>query len=480
MDANLIVFDIGSTWTKAVAFRLDGRKLTYLARGQATTTVKDVALGAAQAEWDIQNQGVGLEEGYKRYSSCSAAGGLRMVAMGYMPKVTAKAAKEVAMTAGARVMEVISVDEPPEFREEVLHEIRPDIILLAGGTDNGDETSALENAAIICRAKVTATVIVACNQVAQRRVVRLLKEAGIPSIRIPNIIPTIHELNTVPAREAIHSQFIKQITQAQGVQEFCKTLSNQEVIPTPGAVFFASELLAKGIYGKEGIGSLMLIDIGGATTDIHSAIPELLELKIEERGLLINNEKQYSYRTVEGNLGMRISAGGVLDTVGAENLLTYAGPGVGESDIIDYIEMVEEQPDHIPQSEKEKAMDHAIATCAINLSIRRHAGFYAKENDAVMGVMAGTAMGRDLRHIKNIVCSGGVLVNAADEEKRAIITHAFEHPGNALLPIQAPRLIYDEHYLLFALGVLSKWYPEAVLDFMLEEWKNIEHEEINQ
>ncbi|MEG2418993.1 MAG: glutamate mutase L, partial [Eubacterium sp.] len=193
-----------------------------------------------------------------------------------------------------------------------------------------------------------------------------------------------------------------------------------------------------------------------------------------------NNEKQYSYRTVEGNLGMRISAGGVLDIVGVENLLTYAGPGVGETDIIDYIERVEEQPDHIPQSEKEKAMDHAIATCAINLSIRRHAGFYAKENDAVMGVMAGTAMGRDLRYIKNIVCSGGVLVNATDEEKREIITHAFENPGNSLLPIQEPRLIYDEHYLLFALGVLSKWYPEAVLDFMLEEWKNIEHEEINQ
>ena len=170
MKANTIVFDIGSTYTKAVAYHLKKGSLSFLAAGQAPTTLSDVAVGAAQAEQTISVQGIAFEEDVKRYSSCSAAGGLRMVAMGYMPKVTAKAAKEVAMTAGARVMEVISVDEPPEYREEVLHEIRPDIILLAGGTDNGDETSALENAGIICKAGVKATVIIACNRNAQKKV----------------------------------------------------------------------------------------------------------------------------------------------------------------------------------------------------------------------------------------------------------------------------------------------------------------------
>ncbi|WP_242852523.1 glutamate mutase L [Acetobacterium bakii] len=472
MKANTIVFDIGSTYTKAVAYHLIPGRLTYLGVGQAATTLEDVAIGAQQAEEKIRHQGIAFVQMVNRYSSCSAAGGLRMVAMGYMPQVTAKAAKEVAMTAGARVMEVISVDEPPEYREEVLHEIKPDIILLAGGTDNGDETSALENAKIICKVKTKAMVIIACNRNAQKKAARLLDEAGISNIRVPNIIPTIHELNTKEAREAIHGQFINQIVNARGVKKFCETLNSKEVIPTPGAILFASELLAKGLYGTEGIGSLMLIDIGGATTDVHSAIPELEELKLEERGLVINNEKQFSYRTVEGNLGMRVSANGVLQAVGVQTLLSLMDQSLVEAgeEIIDYIEKVEDMTTYIPQNEKEKNIDHAIAICAIHLAIHRHAGIYAKGDDAIMGVMAGTAMGRDLRHIKNIVCAGGIMVNATDEEKAKIIEGAFENPGNSLLPIDHPRVVFDEHYLMFSLGVLSKWFPDEVLDFMLKDW----------
>nr|WP_320026723.1 glutamate mutase L [uncultured Acetobacterium sp.] len=472
MKANTIVFDIGSTYTKAVAYHLVKGRLTWLGSGQSATTLEDVAIGARQAEEMVIAQGIVLDQMVNRYSSCSAAGGLRMVAMGYMPKVTAKAAKEVAMTAGARVMEVISVDEPPEYREEVLHEIRPDIILLAGGTDNGDETSALENARIICKVKGKAMVIVACNRNAQKKVAKLLDEAGISNVRVPNIIPTIHELNTKQAREAIHSQFINQIVNARGVKNFCGTLNNKAVIPTPGAIFCASELLAKGLYEKKGMGSLMLIDIGGATTDIHSAIPELEELKLEERGLVINNEKQFSYRTVEGNLGMRVSVNGVLEAIGAQTLrkLIDQSIEVSEAEIIDYIEKVEEMTDYIPQNENEKKLDQAIAICAIHLAIRRHAGMYAKEDDAVMGVMAGTAIGRDLRHIKNIVCAGGVFVNATNEDRETIVQDAFENPGNSLLPIDKPRVVFDDHYLMFSLGVLSKWFPDEVLDFMLKYW----------
>lgn len=472
MKANTIVYDIGSTYTKAVAYHLIKGQLTWLGTGQSATTLDDVAIGARQAEEKITAQGIDFEALINRYSSCSAAGGLRMVAMGYMPQVTAKAAKEVAMTAGARVMEVISVDEPPEYREEVLHEIRPDIILLAGGTDNGDQTSALENARIICKAKVKAMVIVACNRNVQKKVAKLLGEAGILNVRVPNIIPTIHQLNTKQAREAIHSHFINQIINAKGVKAFCQTLNNKEVIPTPGAIFFASELLAKGLFDKKGLGSLMLIDIGGATTDIHSAIPELEELKLEERGLVINNEKQFSYRTVEGNLGMRVSANGVLEAVGIKTLLNLIDQSieVSEAEVIDYIEKVEEMTNHIAQHEKEKKIDQAIAICAIHLAIHRHAGMYAREDDAVMGVMAGTAIGRDLRHIKNIICAGGVFVNASDANRETIIRGAFKNPGNSLLPIDEPRVVFDDHYLMFSLGVLSKWFPDEVLNFMLKYW----------
>ena len=119
-----------------------------------------------------------------------------MVALGYMPRVTAKAAKE-SRHDGRRPGH--GGDLPAK---SLLHtalrffrRIRPDIILLAGGTDSGDESSVEENVDIICRAGCHATVILACNRYAQRRAAERFKEAGIAYVRVPNIMPTIHELN---------------------------------------------------------------------------------------------------------------------------------------------------------------------------------------------------------------------------------------------------------------------------------------------
>ena len=376
MKANILVYDVGSTYTKGAAFALADGKLTFLARGQHPTTLENISDGARGAEAEIRAKGVEFAPDMVRFSSCSAAGGLRMVAMGFMPRVTAKAAKEVAMTAGARVMEVVSADEPPEFREEVLREIKPDIILLSGGTDGGDMANVLENADIICKVHGEGTVILGCNKFAQREAAEKFRAAGIDCIRVPNILPTIHELNVKPARIAIHEQFINQITHAKGLQEFRDSLADQTVIPTPGAVLLASELLAKGSYEQEGVGGVILVDIGGATTDIHSALPELIDMNIEERGLVVSNEKQFSYRTVEGNLGLRVSATGIPEAVGDKAVLRAMDHdyGLTPEDVENYVDLLEAHNDHIPADEKEACLDRALAACAADVAIRRHAG----------------------------------------------------------------------------------------------------------
>jgi len=469
MTANILVFDVGSTYTKAAAFHLEGEELTYLGRGQSPTTLENIMDGAGKAEESIRSQGITFADSVQRYSSCSAAGGLRMVALGYMPRVTAKAAKEVAMTAGARVMEVISVEEPPSYRMEVLQEIRPDIILLAGGTDSGDESSVLENVDIICKVGSKATVILACNKFAQKAAAAKFKEAGISYVRVPNIMPTIHELNVKPAREAIHEQFINQITKASGLLDFRASLTDQTVVPTPGAVLLASELLAKGTYEQEGAGSVILVDVGGATTDIHSALPELEDLKPEERGLVINNEKQFSFRTVEGNLGMRVSATGIPEAVGPKAVIRAMDTSyenITPQDILEYTEDLEEDTDHVPSDEKEACIDRALATCAIDVALRRHAGFYAQESDPVMGIMAGTAIGRDLRAVERVLCVGGIFVYTEPAKRKELAAKCFRRPGISLLPLHDPEIIVDEDYILYAMGVLGKHYPDAVLAFM--------------
>ncbi len=468
MLANILVYDIGSTYTKLAAFHISGEKLDFLGRAQALTTLEDICSGAKRAEEKLRERGIAIAKDAKRYSSCSAAGGLRMVALGYMPRVTAKAAKEVAMSAGARVMQVVSSDEPPEFRKEVLAEINPDIILLSGGTDGGDESCAIENARLICEVKCHATVIIACNKYAQKEVEDLFAEAGIHYIRVPNIMPTIHELNIKPSRDAIHRQFIRQITKAKGLPEFCERLSDKQVIPTPGAVLMAGELLAKGYYEAEGAGSLIIIDIGGATTDIHSVLPELENAGIEELGLVVNNEKQCSFRTVEGNLGLRVSATGVPETVGNAAILNNVHFDVEKDEVCAFANMLERQPRYLPENEKEKDLELALAGCAVKTALRRHAGHYAQAEDPVMGIMAGTPIGRDLRRVELAICVGGIFVHNTEEKAREIARMGFTDTGISLLPLHLPDFRIDRQYIFFALGVLARYYPEAVLYFLKE------------
>ena len=468
LGANLLVYDVGSTYTKASAFSLRDGRLSFLGRGQAPTTLDDVMAGVGRARSAIERKGIRVDEDVRCYSTCSAAGGLRMVALGFMPRVTAKAAKEVAMCAGARVLEVISHEVAPESRYEILREINPDIILLAGGTDGGDVDSALENAAIIANAGAKkGVVILACNKDAQARAEEILSGAGLPCMRVANVMPTVHRLNIKPSREAIHTQFIKQITHAKGLDRLQESLADGTVVPTPGAVLLASELLARGTFDVPGEDSVLIVDVGGATTDIHSAIASLEDLEDEHRGLVISNEKQFSYRTVEGNLGMRVSATGIMETVGAKAVLRHmrSTHGADVDAVDDYTKRLERHLDTLPQREMEREMERALAICSMEVALKRHAGYIAQEYDPVMGTTPGTVMGRDLRSVRHVIGVGGIFAHSEEGEALDVLQSAFQDPGISLFP-EAPKFYIDKNYVLYALGILGKYYPEAVVDYM--------------
>lgn len=500
---NILVYDVGSTYTKVTGFRLEkqaqGPVLSFSGRAQAPTTVVDITVGLQAAREAMTQGGVCIAGDATVFSSCSAAGGLRMVAMGYMPRVTVKASKEVAMNSGARVLEVLSSTEAPEFREEVLQEIRPDIILLTGGTDGGNTEAIAEHAESICNAVKSLgmvskagnwkpVVIVAGNQESQGLVAAMFRTAGVQCVRVPNVLPTIHDLRVKPAREAIHEQFIRQITRAPGLSSLVSMTADNKVVPTPGAVLLGAELLACGTYAAKGAGSLMVVDIGGATTDVHSVMPELEELALEERGLIVSNEKQMVYRTVEGNLGMRISACGIVESLGAQQVLACADPvelaactGVSPEqkmpqDMLDdlaaqlqnYTEKLEAQPQSIvPEgSGLEAAFDTALATAALAVAIRRHAGKIAEKN-IEMGIGAGVPVGRDLRKITKVLAVGGIFAHSSPQRSLGILQRAFARPGYSLLPAQCD-FVVDRNYLLYSLGVLAQQYPDAALDFGLQ------------
>lgn len=448
----IIVFDIGSTYTKIVSYGPDG----FVSRAQAPTTVENVQIGIENALKNLQEKLDGEPVQPKKiFSTSSAAGGLRMVAMGYMPRVTAKAAKEVSMASGAKVLEIVSQEESSDYRLEILKETSPDIILLAGGTDGGDEESLIENAQIIIESKVNCAVILAGNIQVQPKVEELLKQAGYRVKRVPNVMPTIHQLVVKPAQSAIHTEFIRQITRAKGLKGILDQITNDKVIPTPGAVLMGAELLAKGTYEEEGLGNLLVIDLGGATTDIHSILPELADMKDEEKGLIVMNEKQVSYRTVEGNLGLRVSVTGIVETVGEKYILSQIDGQDQVEDFRTYVSKVSKNPEYVAENDQERLFDRAMAICAVEVALKRHAGYISQEYDPIMGSVPGTPVGRDLRRLQTIIAVGGIFAHLPYEEVEIIIRKAFSRPGISLLPKQF-EIYYDQHYSLFSIGVLAE------------------------
>jgi len=464
-----LVIDIGSTYTKQRLFK----DCELVATVQSPTTVDNVYKGI-KAGRDKMKVLLGEEKIEAKHvlSSSSAAGGLRMVAIGYMARVTAKAAKEVSMNSGSKILEIVSNEDRPEYRVDILKEINPDIILLAGGTDYGDESSLIENANLIVQSKVKCVVVIAGNINAQGDAAKILKEGNMAYIRVPNIMPTIHQLKVDEAREVIHREFIKQITKAQGLSILQEEITNDKIIPTPGAVLMATELLAKGTYLDKGIGDVIVVDLGGATTDVHSVIPSLENLEDEEIGLIVSNEKQISYRTVEGNLGMRVSAMGILDTVNPKAIFLKRGIKDDKllEEFINYCESMEKNPMHIAGNDKEYMFDTFLAETAVEVALKRHAGYISTVADPVTGISPGMPVGRDLRNIRTIIGVGGIFAHRTPEESKSIIKKALKDKGISLLP-NAPTVLIDENYLLYTGGIISQIDKEYAFEVLRKQFK---------
>lgn len=476
MKSNLLIYDIGSTYTKLTALYMD-KDIQYMGRAQAPTTIEDIQIGFWEARNNLAAKGIQVDEDCQIFSTSSAAGGLRMVALGYMPKVTAKAAREVAMSAGARVLEILSDRDPAEYKAEVLQEIKPDIILLAGGTDGGDTASVLENAEIIRENGGHAVCVYAGNKEAGRQVYDIITAKGMGCTVVGNVMPTIHELNVKPSREVIHGEFIKQITKAKGLRKLLDMITNHAVIPTPGAVLLGAELLAKGTFKEEGAGSLIVVDLGGATTDIHSVVPEFADMAKEEIGLVVNNEKQPSYRTVEGNLGMRVSATGIVETIGPDAVLEKIGMNDAKASerIMAYCTYLEKNPEYVPSDEEEKRFDIALAASAVEIALKRHAGYLSQEFNPVMGIVPGVPIGRDLRKVQYIIGVGGVFTHSTDEVRREILHLATKNPGISLLP-ENPEILIDKEYLVYTIGLLAEQFPEETIRYA-KDYFNLEHKQ---
>lgn len=450
--------DIGSTYTKLAA--IDTVKREILATSASFTTISsDVTIGFRDALDRLESQ-IGKFDYQKLLCCSSAAGGLKMVALGLVPSLTAKAARLAASSAGAKVIKTFSFEITQDEAYEI-QRISPDLILLCGGTDGGNKEIIIANARKVSSIDGDFSVIVAGNKCASDEVAQILKNAGKSFVISANVMPEFNKLNIEPARECIRRLFIEKIVEAKGLNALAQ-MSNHEIIPTPLAVMYGCELLSKGHGNLSGVGELLAVDLGGATTDVYSiASGEPSAENIMFRGL----PEPYSKRTVEGDLGMRYSIRFLAEECGADWLAKESGCSAEQ--VKDWIETCSTTPQVIasPCSIQER-VEMALAKGAVKLAVERHCGFIEPVYTP-MGLMF-TINGKDLSNIPLLIGIGGAIINSSDYEY--ILSGALKRDGDfSYAKPLSPVLKLDSSYILASMGLLSGHNPECALEILKKE-----------
>ena len=453
---NILLIDFGSTYTKLTAVDVENEVILGTA-ASFTTIETDINDGLTNG-MKILEEKLGKLEYEACYACSSAAGGLRMVTSGLVPELTGEAAKLASLGAGAKVVGIYAFQLTEDDVDDI-KKLNPDIFLLVGGTDGGNTECIIHNAKMIAGMKPDFPIVIAGNRNAARECERIL--AGFETHVCPNVMPKFGKLEIEPTQKKIREIFLNRIIQAKGLSKAAELLSDI-MMPTPAAVLQAMELLSKGTENEHGIGDLVAVDVGGATTDVYSIADGMPEhMNTVYKGL----PEPYAKRTVEGDIGMRYSIQGIVDVATPRRIAELSG--LSEDRAIELVEYLKQNKDKTPDGDQELvALDYALASSAIEEAVRRHAGTIY-ETYTMMG-QTFVQEGKNLTKVKKIVVTGGSLIHT--EKTAEIASHALYSPSHpdSLRPRQA-NVWVDRIYILAAMGLLSSYYPDVALRIMKKE-----------
>ena len=424
----VLAVDFGSTFTKAALVDVADRRLVGTA--SAPTTAATDVLDGYRA---VRDQLADLGEVDEVLACSSAGGGLRLAVVGYEREVTAEAGHRVGLSAGARV-EHVSSGPLDGAGVRALRQSRPDIVLLVGGTDGGNAEVLLHNASRLAKERIGAPVVVAGNAEAADEVAAVLASTGRRFTVTDNVLPRIGVIAPDGARSAIREAFLRHVIGGKGLSrgpEFGRLVR----AATPDAVLAGVEVLADAVGGD-----VLVVDVGGATTDVYSVITP----QGEDAGLAKDVVAPlWHARTVEADLGVRWNAEGVVAAAAREGLAVPESMG-------GYAARLAHDPGHLPRSAREVELDLALARVAAVVAVRRHA----------RPPHPGSSP-RPLADVALVVGSGGVLRHAGPAARDSVLgAVASDHAGGWKVP-RAAAAVTDTAYLLAAVGLLAPEHPAA-------------------
>lgn len=451
LHLDTLVAEIGSTTTLVSAFDGLQNQPRFWGQGMAPTTAAqgDVTIGLKAAINQLKENLDADEITWgKLYAASSAAGGLSMSVHGLVYDMTARAAHLAALGAGAVVRQV-TAGKLGNYELEALIKIRPNLILLAGGTDFGDRETVLHNARQIAGLGLNIPALYAGNSQAAKEAEDIFASAGQPLTVIENVYPRLDELNIEPARRAIQDLFEVHIVKAPGMSHI-RDLVGGTILPTPGAVMEAVRFL------HPHLGDMLAVDVGGATTDVHSAAQGS-----EAVARIQTQAEPFFKRTVEGDLGTFINASQLAKQIGYEKLDRELG-------INTELLMADWPP--IPGTPEQCVLAERLAKEAASLAVSRHAGtirqVFLPEGPRKY------AQGKDLSEAKTLIATGGALTKLPGYKQVLLHLRDINQSGRMLYPLPGSlRVLRDRFYLMAPLGILSRDWPDAALALLMESLK---------
>ena len=454
MKTDVLVAEIGSTTTVVNAFQgINSPDPVFLGQGQAPTTVLegDVRTGLNQAIADLKRH---LNTEAFHYSemlaTSSAAGGLKMTVHGLVHDMTVRAAREAALGAGA-ILHNVTSGKMRRSDLKKLSEISPNIILIAGGVDYGEKETAVDNAEMIASLDLAIPVIYAGNVENQDEISEIFNNTRYRLYLTENVYPRIDQLNIEPTRRIIQDVFEEHIVHAPGMEQV-RDLVNGPIIPTPGAVMAAAKLL------KEYIGDLLVFDVGGATTDLHSVTEGS-----EEINRILLSPEPVAKRTVEGDLGVYVNRDNIVSLIGEDKLAKELNADIPA--------LIRSHPP-IPETDETIAFAERLTKEAVHRALSRHVG--SVRHLYGPGGKTTVAEGKDLSGIRYVIGTGGALTRLP--HGASILSGILgKQDQNKMLPGEDAQVFLDQDYIMASLGVLSRQYPEAAFRLMKKSmrWKEV-------
>jgi uncharacterized protein (TIGR01319 family) len=472
----ILATDCGSTTTKAILIQKTGGAYRQTHRGEAPSTVEapfaDVTIGVINAVTEVAEladrrlvdddgriiQPATEDEGCDLYiSTSSAGGGLQMMVAGVVAEMTAASAKRAALGAGAIVMDVIASNDKRKPHEQIqrIRELRPDMLLISGGTDGGDVKKVTEIAELIAPARplprfggaYRMPVIFAGNRDARPAVEQAFDESVDLSV-VENLRPVLERENLAPARDAIHDVFLEHVmAHAPGYHRLMEW-TDAPIMPTPGAVGNILHTIAERL-GIQVVG----VDIGGATTDVFSVFDGTFN------------------RTVSANLGMSYSISNVCAEATMANILRWIHFDMDERELRNRVKNKMIRPTTIPQSLEALVFEQAVAREALRLAYLQHKEFATTLKGVQQQRTVGDTFSQetggqtivDNMKLDLLVASGGVLSHAPRMHQTAmLLIDAFQPEGFTTLA-------KDSIFMMPHLGVLAQVHPKAAMEVFVRD-----------